>query len=170
MTGRAAITALDCDFDGQELPEDRTEARWPRRIGLLNDYLRIPYANGSSFASQFLYRELGRRGVDVTVLGPSDPATKPGELPRQHVAFPSLPLRNHPGVRVPMPARPRSTRWAAKGFDLTLARPAAPSSIWGPGCVLGKAFLSCASTPCTCPASTTWCCPIRSGRTTRRSA
>jgi len=106
----------------KNLPEDRTEARWPRRIGLLNDYLRIPYANGSSFASQFLYRELGRRGVDVTVLGPSDPATKPGELPRQHVAFPSLPLRNHPGVRVPMPAPAALDAVAAKGFDLTLAQ------------------------------------------------
>ena len=28
-----------------------------RRIGILNDYVRVPYANGSSFASQLLYRE-----------------------------------------------------------------------------------------------------------------
>ena len=27
---------------------------FPRRIGILNDYVRVPYANGSSFASQFL--------------------------------------------------------------------------------------------------------------------
>ena len=31
---------------------------WPRRVAIMNDYVRIPYANGSSFASQFLYREL----------------------------------------------------------------------------------------------------------------
>ena len=28
---------------------------FPRRLGILNDYVRIPYANGSSFASQLLY-------------------------------------------------------------------------------------------------------------------
>ncbi|HEX4352286.1 MAG TPA: hypothetical protein VHZ95_05215, partial [Polyangiales bacterium] len=34
----------------------------PKRIGILNDYVRVPYANGSSFASQFLFREFGARG------------------------------------------------------------------------------------------------------------
>ena len=29
----------------------------PHRIGILNDYVRVPFANGSSFASQFLFRE-----------------------------------------------------------------------------------------------------------------
>ena len=31
-------------------------ADFPKHIGILNDYVRVPYANGSSFASQFLYR------------------------------------------------------------------------------------------------------------------
>lgn len=95
---------------------------WPRRIGLLNDYLRIPYANGSSFASQFLYRELGRRGVDVTVLGPTDPESRASELPRRYVAFSSLPLRNHPGVRVPLPNPSALRAVAAQRFELTLAQ------------------------------------------------
>ncbi|MBN2192260.1 MAG: glycosyltransferase [Polyangiaceae bacterium] len=94
---------------------------WPRRVGLLNDYLRIPYANGSSFASQFLYRELGNRGVDVTVLGPADPAAKPADLPRRHVAFGSVPLRSHPGVRLPLPTPTGLQAVAALEFDVTLA-------------------------------------------------
>jgi 1,2-diacylglycerol 3-alpha-glucosyltransferase len=74
----------------------------PRRIGLVNDYVRIPYANGSSFASQFLYRELGARGHDVTVIGPEEHA-RPEELPPQNVRFSSLPMRNHPGLYIPLP-------------------------------------------------------------------
>src|SRR5690349_16207278 len=34
--------------------ESRPAPEWPARIGIVNDYVRIPYANGSSFASQFL--------------------------------------------------------------------------------------------------------------------
>src|SRR5262249_15475285 len=30
---------------------------------------------------------------------------RPGELPREHLSLPSLPLRNHPGVRLPLPSR-----------------------------------------------------------------
>src|SRR4029079_17170538 len=33
---------------------ERPAVKWPARIGIVNDYVRIPYANGSSFASQFL--------------------------------------------------------------------------------------------------------------------
>lgn len=77
----------------------------PRRVGILNDYVRIPYANGSSFASQFLFREFTRRGESVTVLGPKDPRAQPEELPPSHVELPSLPLRNHPGVYMPFPTR-----------------------------------------------------------------
>ena len=95
---------------------------WPRRIGLLNDYLRIPYANGSSFASQFLYRELMARGHDVTVLGPREASAKPGDLPRQTVQFPALPLRNHPGVYLPLPGKAALTQAAAQRFDVTLAQ------------------------------------------------
>jgi 1,2-diacylglycerol 3-alpha-glucosyltransferase len=75
------------------------------RLGILNDYVRIPYANGSSFASQFLYREFRRRGSEVTVIGAHDPQAQAHELPPQHICFSSLPLRNHPGVNIPMPDR-----------------------------------------------------------------
>jgi len=51
---------------------------WLRHVGLLNDYVRIPYANGSSFATQFLYREFRARGQEVTVVGPDDPETCAG--------------------------------------------------------------------------------------------
>lgn len=95
---------------------------WLRNIGLLNDYVRIPYANGSSFASQFLYRELGARGHRVTVVGPYDPEAQPSELPERHVLVPSLPFRNHPGVRVPMPSRASLAAVAAQRFDVLLGQ------------------------------------------------
>ena len=91
-------------------------------MGLLNDYLRIPYANGSSFASQFIYRELIARGHDVTVLGPKEAGAASHELPRQYVQFPALPLRNHPGVYIPLPGRGALREVAAKKLDVTLAQ------------------------------------------------
>ncbi|HWP06259.1 MAG TPA: glycosyltransferase family 4 protein, partial [Polyangiaceae bacterium] len=69
-----------------------------RRIGILNDYVRVPYANGSSFASQLLYREFTARGHEVTIIGPQDPEATSADLPRHHVSLPSVPLRIHPGV------------------------------------------------------------------------
>ena len=95
---------------------------WPRHVGLLNDYLRIPYANGSSFASQFIYRELLARGQEVTVMGPKEVEAAPHELPDQHVQFPSLPLRSHPGVYLALPGRAALRQAAAKKFDVTLAQ------------------------------------------------
>lgn len=98
------------------------ERGWLRNIGLLNDYVRIPYANGSSFASQFLYRELGARGHRVTVVGPHDPAAQPHELPERHVLLPSLPFRNHPGLHIPMPSRKSLAAVAAQRFDVMLGQ------------------------------------------------
>jgi glycosyltransferase involved in cell wall biosynthesis len=95
---------------------------WLRNIGLLNDYVRIPYANGSSFASQFLYRELGARGHRVTVVGPHDPEAQAHELPERHVLLPSLPFRNHPGVRIPMPGRAALANVVAQRFDVMLGQ------------------------------------------------
>ena len=95
---------------------------WLRRIGLINDYIRIPYANGSSFASQFLYRELASRGRDVTVIGPHDPDALPEELPPHHVALASLPLRNHPGVHLALPTRQGLSALEARDFDLILGQ------------------------------------------------
>jgi 1,2-diacylglycerol 3-alpha-glucosyltransferase len=100
----------------------RAREDWPRRLGILNDYLRIPYANGSSFASQFLYREFGARGHDVTVLGPSDPLAAPHELPESHIGLPSMPLRMHPGVRLPLPTPRVLKQIAEQKFDVLLAQ------------------------------------------------
>lgn len=95
---------------------------WPRRIGILNDYVRVPYANGSSFASQFLYREFRKRGHEVTVVGPDDPETNPSDLPERAVSFFSLPLRNHPGVHLALPSRARLKRLESEGLDIMLAQ------------------------------------------------
>jgi 1,2-diacylglycerol 3-alpha-glucosyltransferase len=102
--------------DPVEAPE------WPARIGILNDYVRVPYANGSSFASQFLYREFRRRGHRVTVIGPDDPATKPSDLPERAVSFVSLPLRNHPGVHLALPSQRRLRRLEREDLDVMLAQ------------------------------------------------
>lgn len=95
---------------------------FPHRIGILNDYVRIPYANGSSFASQLLYREFSERGHAVTVVGPADPLATAADLPRNHVTLPSLPLRIHPGVHFPFPSRESLAAVAGKKFDVVLAQ------------------------------------------------
>lgn len=95
---------------------------WLARVGLVNDYVRIPFANGSSFASQFLYRELSARGSDVTVVGPHDPDARAEELPARHVALASLPLRNHPGVHIALPTRSGLAALEAQRFDLVLGQ------------------------------------------------
>lgn len=92
------------------------------RLGILNDYVRIPYANGSSFASQFLYREFRKRGSDVTVIGPRDPKALLSELPPQHILFSSLPLRNHPGVHLPLPSREGLRQLVDSNLSLTVAQ------------------------------------------------
>lgn len=96
--------------------------KFPRRLGILNDYVRVPYANGSSFASQLLYREFSARGHDVAVVGPRDPLAKPADLPRRHVELASLPLRIHPGVHIPFPSRDALAAVAAQNFDLVLGQ------------------------------------------------
>ncbi len=96
--------------------------RWPKHIGILNDYVRIPYANGSSFASQRLYREFRRRGHDVTVVGPNDPQAQPQDLPLRNVMLKSLPLQNHPGVYLPMPSRQGLRGMRERRFDVLLGQ------------------------------------------------
>ncbi len=95
---------------------------WPRRIAILNDYVRIPYANGSSFASQLLYREFKKRGHEVTVIGPHDPSALAHELPDDHLGLPSLPLRNHPGVRLALPSRAACEALEREPPDVVLAQ------------------------------------------------
>jgi glycosyltransferase involved in cell wall biosynthesis len=98
------------------------EGRGFARIGILNDYVRVPYANGSSFASQLLYREFSARGHDVTVIGPHDPEATSADLPRNHLFLPSLPLRMHPGVHLPLPSRDSLAEAARQNFDVVLAQ------------------------------------------------
>lgn len=95
---------------------------FPRHIGIINDYVRIPYANGSSFASRFFYREFTRRGHAVTVLGPRDRVARESDLPRRAVLFDALALRNHPGVRLALPSRQGLTDALQAGLDLVLAQ------------------------------------------------
>jgi 1,2-diacylglycerol 3-alpha-glucosyltransferase len=95
---------------------------FPKRLGILNDYVRIPYANGSSFASQLLYREFTARGHEVSVVGPRDRAATAAELPRRHVELPSVPVRMHPGVHMPFPSREALATVAAQNFDLVLGQ------------------------------------------------
>ena len=108
------------------------ERRWLRRLAILNDYVRIPYANGSSYASQFLYREMSARGHEVTIVGPDDPkraaerASAAAHLAAEHPA--SQPPRFLPGdavqgfARVPEgrqlrhAARPEPERPALRGW------------------------------------------------------
>ena len=102
---------------------EKTElSRWPHKIGILNDYVRIPYANGSSFASQFLYREFRARGHRVTVVGPEDRNAKPEELPQRSVSLRSVPLRNHPGVQLALPSRSRLKQLCDERLDILLGQ------------------------------------------------
>lgn len=98
------------------------ERKWLRHLAILNDYVRVPYANGSSYASQFLYREMTARGVDVTVVGPDDPNAKRNELPPRYIALPSIPLRSHPGFYLAMPSRGALERLKDAGFDMMLVQ------------------------------------------------
>lgn len=97
--------------------------RWrPRRIGIANDHVRVPYANGSSFASQFLYREFNQRGHEVTIIGPEDPVAREEELPENRVLLTSLPLNAHPGVYMALPTRRGLRELARKRIDIFLGQ------------------------------------------------
>jgi len=97
---------------------------YPQRLGILNDYVRVPFANGSSFASQFLFREFASRGHQVSVIGPSDPAATAADYPENCVPLASGPLRTHPGVRVALPTLPRLREVESKNLDLLLGQSA----------------------------------------------
>lgn len=97
---------------------------WPRRVAILSDYVRLPYANGATFATQFLYRELTRRGHEVTIIGPRDPAAKPEDLPERHICLPSVPLQNHPGVYIPLPLEGVLRQARDWDFDVVLGQTA----------------------------------------------
>ncbi len=97
--------------------------RWrPHRIGIANDHVRVPYANGSSFASQFLYREFNQRGHEVTVIGPEDPLASEEELPNNRVLLTSLPLKAQPGVHLALPTRRGLRELTRKRIDVFLGQ------------------------------------------------
>ncbi len=97
--------------------------RWrPQRIGIANDHVRVPYANGSSFASQFLYREFTQRGHEVTVIGPEDPVAREEELPINRVLLSSVPLNAQPGVHLALPTRRGLRELSRKEIDIFLGQ------------------------------------------------
>ena len=97
--------------------------RWrPRRIGIANDHVRVPYANGSSFASQFLYREFSQRGHEVTIIGPEDPIASEEEHPENRVLLSSMPLHAQPGVHLALPTRRGLRELARKRIDIFLGQ------------------------------------------------
>jgi 1,2-diacylglycerol 3-alpha-glucosyltransferase len=98
------------------------ERSWLRRLAIVNDYVRIPYANGSSYASQFLYREMSARGHQATIVGPNDSRARPSELPPRHISLPSIPLRNHPGFHLAMPSKASLQALCEARFDMTLVQ------------------------------------------------
>ena len=93
-------------------------------IGIFNDYLSVPYATGSTFASQFLQSQFKLRGHKVTVVGPRDPTAQPHELPQPSVPMPSVPVRSNPGFYLPMPSRWALQRLAEQRFDVVLGQTA----------------------------------------------
>lgn len=106
-----------------DLKSDGKKSRFrPKRIGIANDHVRVPYANGSSFASQFLYREFNQRGHEVTVVGPEDPLATEDELPQNRVLLSSLPLNAQPGVHLALPSQRGLQELARKRFDIFLGQ------------------------------------------------
>lgn len=95
---------------------------WMKRVALVNDYVRLPYANGSSFASQFLFRELEKGGHNVTVVGPRDPNAVRDELPPRSVQLPSLPMRSYDGMYLPFPSMNGLQELADGEFDFVLGQ------------------------------------------------
>jgi 1,2-diacylglycerol 3-alpha-glucosyltransferase len=101
------------------------EMGWLRRVAIANDYVRIPYANGSSFASQFLFRALESRGHEVTIVGPAErqsETTQVGAMPPRYLCLASVPLRTHPGVNLALPSRSRLLALRDGQFDMVLAQ------------------------------------------------
>lgn len=93
-----------------------------RNIGILNDYVRVPYAAGSTFAAQLLHEQFTRRGHDVTLIGPRDPNSTPEELPERTVLFPGIPLRCQPGFYLPLPTRQGLRELSEQPFDVLLGQ------------------------------------------------
>ena len=107
---------------GGHRPRSQGELTDFKHIGILNDYVKIPYAAGSSFAAQLLHKEFSERGHDVTLIGPRDPSSRPDELPERTVLFPGIPVRSQPGFFLPMPTFAGLRDLASQKFDLLLGQ------------------------------------------------
>lgn len=103
-------------------PVERRVSADFEHIGILNDYVRIPYATGSVFAAQFLHAEFTRRGHAVTLVGPRDPQAQPNELPDRHVLLSSIPMRSQPGFFLPMPTREGLRNLREQRFDVMVGQ------------------------------------------------
>jgi 1,2-diacylglycerol 3-alpha-glucosyltransferase len=90
----------------------------PLKIGILSDFIRIPYANGAAFQTRLLYQQLRQCGHQVTVIGPHDPDASPGDIAPGSIAIPSIPLKTYPGVHMPVPSE--AWVWDAERFDFDL--------------------------------------------------
>ncbi len=121
-SSRSRVTSDASTEDNRAIARPASDHQPFHRIGILTDHLRVSYANGSSFASQFLRREFVKRDHDVTIIGPRDPDADPSDLPVQHVAFDSRPLHNHPGVHVPFPSRDALQKVAGQRLDVLLGQ------------------------------------------------
>jgi len=108
-----------------------TRRAWPRRIGLMNDYLRVPWANGSSFASQFLYRRFTELGHEVVLMGPREGDDDLADFPESTIAFPAAPLRasgmandgaRRVGLWLPFPGKRALARVEEADLDVVLAQ------------------------------------------------
>lgn len=97
-------------------------ARAFKHIGILNDYVRIPFAAGSSFAAQLLHSEFTKRGHQVTLVGARDPNARAEELPEHHVLFPGIPVPSQPGFFLPLPSPSALQELAAQRFDVILGQ------------------------------------------------
>lgn len=97
-------------------------ARTFKHIGILNDYVRIPFAAGSSFAAQLLHSEFTKRGHEVTLVGARDPQATEEELPRRHVLFPGIPVPSQPGFFLPLPSPSGLGALANERFDVILGQ------------------------------------------------
>lgn len=100
----------------------RSGAGGPLKIGILSDFVRVPYANGAVFQTRTLYRSLRQCGHQVTVIGPHDPDARPEELAPGTIQVPSRPMKAYPGVHLPMPTSSwlfDTDRW---DFDLVFGQ------------------------------------------------
>jgi glycosyltransferase involved in cell wall biosynthesis len=63
----------------------------------------VSYANGAIFQTRFLLRALTEAGHHVSIVGPRDPNSAPGDMAQDTIQLPSVPIHCYPGLRMPLP-------------------------------------------------------------------